>query len=134
CTGSWNEEQALAWKRIVDFVHARSGAKIGLQLGHAGRKGSTKVPWEGYDVPLDEGNWELLAPSAIPFREGMLVPRAMTRADMDRVTADYVRSTELAILAGFDLLELHLAHGYLLSTFLPPASYRLENASGWTPA
>lgn len=132
CTGIWNEEQALAWKRIVDFVHARSGAKIGLQLGHAGRKGSTKVPWEGYDVPLDEGNWELLAPSAIPFREGMLVPRAMTRADMDRVTADYVRSTELAILAGFDLLELHLAHGYLLSSFLTPVSNRREDEYGGT--
>lgn len=130
CTGIWNEEQALAWKRIVDFVHTRSRAKIGLQLGHAGRKGSTKVPWEGHDEPLDESNWPLLAPSAIPFREGMQVPRAMTRADMDRVKAEHVRATEFAILAGFDLLELHLAHGYLLSSFLTPLSNRRDDEYG----
>ena len=130
CTGIWSDEQAAAWKRIVGFVHERSAAKIGLQVGHAGRKGSTKVPWEGYDVPLDSGNWELLAPSAIAFREGMQVPRAMTRADMDRVTREYVRSTELAIEAGFDLLELHLAHGYLLSSFLTPLSNRRDDAYG----
>ncbi len=130
CAGIWSEEQAAAWRRIVDFVHERSAAKIGIQLGHAGRKGSTKVPWEGYDVPLDAGNWELLAPSAIAFREGMQVPRAMTRADMERVTREYVRATELALEAGFDLIELHLAHGYLLSSFLTPLSNRRDDTYG----
>jgi anthraniloyl-CoA monooxygenase len=130
CTGLWNEEQAKAWKRIVDFVHARSAAKIGIQLGHAGRKGSTKVPWEGEDVPLDEGNWEVIAPSPIPYREGMQVPRPMTRADMDRVRDDFVRSARLAADVGFDLLELHFAHGYLLSSFLTPLSNQRDDEYG----
>lgn len=130
CTGLWNEAQAAAWKRIVDFVHARSVAKIGVQLGHAGRKGSTKVPWEGYDEPLDAGNWPVMAPSPIPFRPRMQVPRPMTRADMEEVLRQFVRSTELALEAGFDLMELHLAHGYLLSSFLTPLSNQREDEYG----
>ncbi|HEY8429820.1 MAG TPA: bifunctional salicylyl-CoA 5-hydroxylase/oxidoreductase [Sandaracinaceae bacterium] len=130
CTGLWNETQAAAWKRIVDFVHANSGAKIGVQLGHAGRKGSTKRPWEGDDEPLDEGNWEVMAPSPIAYKPGMHVPRAMTRADMDLVRDQYVRSTELALVAGFDLIELHFAHGYLLSSFLTPLSNQRDDEYG----
>jgi anthraniloyl-CoA monooxygenase len=132
CTGLWNEEQASAWKRIVDFVHRQSEAAIGVQLGHAGRKGSTRALWEGMDEPLERGNWEVLAPSAVPYREGMHVPRAMDRADMDRVRDQFVRSTELAGLAGFDLLELHFAHGYLLSSFLTPLSNLRGDGYGGT--
>jgi anthraniloyl-CoA monooxygenase len=131
CTGLWNDAQAAAWKRIVDFVHANGRAKIAMQLGHAGRKGSSKRPWEGReDEPLDEGGWELLAPSAIPYRAYSPAPRAMTRDDMDRVKAQFVRSTELAIDAGFDLLELHFAHGYLLSSFLSPLSNQRDDTYG----
>ena len=90
CLGLWNDEQAAAWKRIVDFVHATTSAKFGLQLGHAGRKGSTRVAWEGIDQPLDEGNWPLISASALPYMPNSQVPRAMTRADMDRVKADFV--------------------------------------------
>ncbi len=114
CTGLWNETQAAAWKRIVDFVHAQSDAKIGMQLGHAGRKGSTKRLWEGADQPLQEGNWEVIGPSPIAYKSAMQVPRAMTRADMDAVRAQFVHAAVLAESAGFDLLELHFAHGCLL--------------------
>ncbi len=130
CTGLWNEAQRDAWRRIVDFVHASSRAKIAMQLGHAGRKGSTKRMWEGEDEPLDAGNWELLAPSAIPYRERNQVPRAMTREDMERVREQFVRSARLADEAGFDLLELHMAHGYLLSTFLSPLTNRRTDVYG----
>lgn len=132
CTGIWSEAQSDAWKRIVDFVHGHSRAKFGLQLGHAGRKGSTKVAWEGSDVPLAEGNWELLGPSAIPYdkNKGSQAPREMTRADMDRVTAEFVNGTKLAARAGFDLLELHMAHGYLLSSFITPISNHRTDAYG----
>ena len=132
CTGIWNEAQRDAWKRIVELVHRTSHAKIGLQLSHAGRKGSTKALWEGADVPLDQGNWPLIAPSAIPYdpRKGSQVPREMTRADMDAVLAQFVNSTKLTLEAGFDLLELHLAHGYLLSSFLTPLSNQRTDAYG----
>ncbi len=130
CAGLWNEAQAAAWKRVVDFVHASSSAKIGVQLGHAGRKGSTKALWEGMDEPLDEGNWEVMAPSPIAYGPGMQVPRAMTRADMERVRDEHVRAAELALAAGFDLIELHFAHGYLLSSFLTPLSNRREDEYG----
>jgi anthraniloyl-CoA monooxygenase len=94
CAGIWNDEQVAAWKRIVDFVHANSGAKMALQIGHAGRKGSTKLAWDGIDQPLDSGNWPLIAPSALPYVAGSSqVPREMTRADMDRVKADFVAAT-----------------------------------------
>src|SRR4051794_7646820 len=121
CGGLYRDEHTAAWKRIVEFVHAHGGAKIGCQLGHSGRKGSTKVMWEGEDVPLDDGNWPLLAPSPLPYLPGTSqVPRAMARADMDAVRDDFVAATRRADAAGFDLLEVHMAHGYLLSSFLSP--------------
>ena len=132
CTGIYNEAQRDAWKGIVDFVHARSTAKIGLQLGHAGRKGSTKVLWEGYDQPLDAGNWVVMGPSPIPYRSRMQTPRPMTRVDMDRVHAEYIRATRFALEAGFDIVELHMAHGYLLSSFLTPLSNQRDDEYGGT--
>jgi anthraniloyl-CoA monooxygenase len=120
CLGLWNEEQAAQWKRLVDFVHTNSAAKVGIQLGHAGRKGATKVAWEGIDQPVAEGEWPLISASAVPYLKNSQVPKAMDRADMDRVKADFIRATELAITTGADWLELHCAHGYLLSSFLSP--------------
>jgi anthraniloyl-CoA monooxygenase len=120
CTGMYSDEHVAAWKKITDFVHARSRTKIGIQLGHAGRKGSTRVPWEAQDAPLLSGNWELMAPSALAYSDKNQVPRAMTRADMDRVKAEHVAAVKRSIDAGFDWLELHMAHGYLLATFLSP--------------
>ncbi|HUA88078.1 MAG TPA: FAD-dependent monooxygenase, partial [Steroidobacteraceae bacterium] len=131
CTGLWNEAQAQAWSRIVNFVHAQSPAKICLQLGHAGRKGSTQLGWESPDHPLPEGNWPLLAPSPLPYLEGVSqVPAAMTRADMDGIRAAFVRSTQLGVLAGFDMLELHMAHGYLLASFLSPLTNQRADEYG----
>jgi len=98
--------KSSAWRRIVDFVHAESGARIGIQLAHAGRKGSTRVPWEGADQPLPEGNWPLIAASPIPYRAGSQIPREMTRDDMDRVTSDFLRATRMSEQAGFDLSPL----------------------------
>ena len=121
CAGMYKDEHVAAWRRIVDFVHANSRSKIGMQLGHAGRKGSTKSPWDGLDLPLDEGNWEILAPSPIAYVEGVnQVPREMTRADMDKVRDDHARAAQMANDAGFDILELHGAHGYLLASFISP--------------
>ena len=121
CTGLYSEAQMLALKRIVDFAHASgNGAKMGLQLGHSGPKGSTQVGWEQTDEPLATGNWLLIAASAISFGPTNQTPKAMTRADMDRVTAQFVQSTRYAIDAGFDWSELHCAHGYLLSSFITP--------------
>ena len=120
CGGLYTDAHTAAWKRIVDFVHAHGKAKIGAQLGHAGRKGSTKLMWEGEDQPLPEGNWPLIAPSPLPYLPTSQVPREMTRADMDAVRDDFVAATRRATQAGFDLLELHMAHGYLLSSFLSP--------------
>jgi anthraniloyl-CoA monooxygenase len=115
---------------VVDFVHARTEARICLQLGHSGPKGSTKVGWEGYDVPLDAGNWEVMGPSPVPWSPENQVPRAMTRADMDAVVGQFRRATELAVEAGFDMVELHAAHGYLLSAFVTPLTNRREDAYG----
>lgn len=129
CCGMWSEEHAAAWRRIVEFVHGETPARIGLQLAHAGRKGAVTVPWEG-DVPLAEGGWPLLAPSPLPWDDGYDEPRAMTREDMTRVTADFERAARLAEAAGFDLLELHFAHGYLLSSFLSPLTNRRDDAYG----
>ncbi len=120
CTGLWSEAHRDAWKRIVDFVHAQAPGKIGVQLAHAGRKGSTKRMWEGIDQPLPDGNWPLISASAIPYFPHSQVPKAMNRADMDLVRDQFVRATRLADEAGFDLLELHMAHGYLLASFLSP--------------
>ena len=132
CTGIWNEAQELGWKRIVDYVHTHTRAKIGLQLAHAGRKGSTKLPWESArpDEPLVDGAWEVIGPSPIPYAPYSPVPREMTRADMDRVKADFARAAERAARAGFDLCELHLAHGYLLSSFLTPVSNQRTDEYG----
>ena len=121
CTGLYNEAQMLALKRIVDFAHASgNGSKMGLQLGHSGPKGSTQVGWEQTDEPLATDNWPLIAASAVSFGPNNQIPTAMTRADMARVTAEFVQSTRYAIDAGFDWLELHCAHGYLLSSFITP--------------
>jgi anthraniloyl-CoA monooxygenase len=130
CTGIWNEAHALAWKRVVDFVHGHSHARIGLQLGHAGRKGSCNLPWEGDDPLRDSRAWTTLAPSALPFDEGWPAPREMDRSDLERVRGQYVRAVELALAAGFDLLEIHMAHGYLLSSFLSPLANHRRDAYG----
>lgn len=121
CPGLWNDEQMHAFKHIVDFVHENSTAKIGIQLGHAGRKASTKVAWEGTDMPLDSGNWPIVSASPIPYIEGVSqVPQEITREQMDEVKQQFLDSTRRAIEAGFDWLELHCAHGYLLSSFISP--------------
>src|SRR5439155_24714009 len=131
CPGLWNEEQARGWQRIVDFVHANSDAKIAMQLGHAGAKGSTRVPWEGEDQPLPDHNWALMSASPQQYLDGMSDwSRAMTRDDMDRVRDDFVHSTRLAAEAGFDWLELHCAHGYLLSSFISPLTNLRTDAYG----
>ncbi|WP_157268840.1 bifunctional salicylyl-CoA 5-hydroxylase/oxidoreductase [Azohydromonas aeria] len=133
CPGLWNDAQRDAWKRIVDFVHAGTDARIGVQLGHAGPKGSTCIPWEadGDDVPLPAGGWPLLSASALPYRAGLSdVPRAMTAGDMARVRDDFVAATHRAAAAGFDWLELHCAHGYLLSAFISPLTNRRTDEYG----
>ena len=136
CPGLWSDEQAADWRRITDWVHRKSGAKIGVQLGHAGAKGSTCRPWQGpgMDRALPaggvEGNWPLIAASALPHLPDGQVPRAMTEADMDRVTQDFVEATRRAVSAGFDWLELHCAHGYLLSGFISPLTNRRDDAYG----
>lgn len=133
CPGLWNDEQARAWKRIVDFVHGHTSAKIALQLGHAGAKGSTRVPWEGEDLPLEAGNWPLLSASPQQYLDGVSAwSHAMTREDMDRVRDDFVAATRRAADAGFDWLELHCAHGYLLSAFLSPLTNQRTDAYGGT--
>jgi anthraniloyl-CoA monooxygenase len=133
CPGLWNAAQHDAWKRIVDFVHRQSEAKIAIQIGHAGPKGSTNAPWQGAgaDLPLAEGNWPLLAASAVSYLEGRsAVPRAMNRTDMDQVRDEFVCATRLAAEAGFDWLELHCAHGYLLSSFISPLTNRRTDEYG----
>ena len=135
CTGLWTHEQAAAWRRVTDFAHRHSDAKLCMQLGHAGRKGSTQVGWERMDDPLDEvlhgPNWDLIAPSPLAYREGVnATPRVMTPADMARITRQFVASALLAGEAGFDMLELHMAHGYLLASFLSPLTNRRDDAYG----
>ncbi len=130
CTGLYKPEHAQGWKRIVDFVHRSSPAKIGIQLAHAGRKASTRRLWEGDNEPLPQGNWPIIAPSPVPYLPHSQVPRAMDRADMDRVRDDFVRAAALAEEAGFDLLELHFAHGYLLASFLSPLTHRRDDEFG----
>ena len=160
CPGLWNAAQRDGWKRIVDFVHANTDAKIAMQLGHAGAKGSTRVPWEGEDLPLEEPpalgrseaggspprgvvdvpgdqgssgtrNWPLISASPQQYLDGVSAwSRAMTRADMDRVRDDFVRAARFAAEAGFDWLELHCAHGYLLSAFISPLTNRRTDEYG----
>jgi anthraniloyl-CoA monooxygenase len=131
CPGLWNEAQRDGWKRIVDFVHANTDAKIAMQLGHAGAKGSTRVPWEGEDQPLASANWPLISASPQQYLDGISDwSHAMTRADMDRVRDDFVRATRYAAEAGFDWLELHCAHGYLLSSFISPLTNQRTDEYG----
>jgi len=130
CAGLWSPEHARAWKRIADFVHAQGTAKIGVQLGHAGRKGSTRLMWEGIDEPLEDGNWPIVAPSPLPYLPHSQVPKPMDRADMDKARDDFVNAATLADEAGFDLLEVHFAHGYLLASFLSPFTNRRTDAYG----
>jgi anthraniloyl-CoA monooxygenase len=130
CTGIYRPEHVAAWRRVTDFVHQWTRSKICLQLGHSGAKGATRLMWEGMDEPLAEGAWPVLAASAVPFKPGMQIPREMTREDMDRVRDEFVRATEMAAEAGFDMVELHCAHGYLLSGFITPLSNRRTDEYG----
>jgi len=132
CPGLYTPEHTQAWRRIVDFVHQHSDSAIALQLGHAGSKGSTRPMWDGIDQPLESGNWPLLAASEQRYLEGVSqTARAMTLEDMDRVLDDFVRATLAADAAGFDWLELHCAHGYLLSSFISPlTNHRRDDYGG----
>ncbi|MFC8040923.1 bifunctional salicylyl-CoA 5-hydroxylase/oxidoreductase [Paenarthrobacter sp. NPDC057355] len=130
CSGLYTDEQRDSWKEIVDFVHARSTAKIGAQLGHSGRKGSTKLMWEGIDQPLDSGNWTAVGPSALPYSVENQIPVELDRAGMEAIKAEFVSATKRADEAGFDLLEIHAAHGYLLSSFLSPVSNKRTDEYG----
>jgi anthraniloyl-CoA monooxygenase len=139
CPGFYAPEHEAAWRRIVDFVHAETPAKICAQIGHAGPKASVQVPWEDDEAPLEAGSWEIIAPSAVPWSPAHQVPREMSRADMDAVRDQFVAAAQMAERAGFDMLELHMAHGYLLSAFITPLSNRrmdeyggsLENRMRW---
>ena len=130
CAGMYLPEHEAAFKRLVDFVHRDTPARIGLQLGHSGRKGSTRLMWEGMDEPLESGNWDLIAPSALPYMSGSQVPREMTREDMEVVRDQFTAATRMAARAGFDLLELHCAHGYLLASFISPLTNRRRDEYG----
>jgi anthraniloyl-CoA monooxygenase len=134
CAGLWNDEQAAAWRRIVAFVHENSPTKFGMQLGHAGRKGATNLGWEGIDQPLDDGAWPLISASPFPYLKHSQVPREMTRADMDRVTMEFVRAARYSAEIGVDVLELHYAHGYLLSSFLSPLTNQRTDGYGGSHA
>ncbi len=125
CPGMWNEAQQTAWARIVDFVHNNTDTRIAMQLGHSGRKGSTRRGWDAIDQPLEAGNWPLVSASSLPYIEGLSQnPREATRADMCRITMDFVNATRRAAEAGFDWLEFHCAHGYLMSSFISPLTNR----------
>jgi anthraniloyl-CoA monooxygenase len=130
CPGLWNDEQRDAWKRVVDFVHGQTTARIGLQIGHSGRKGSTKLMWEGMDEPLPDDNWEVVGPSPLPYGEGCHLPREATRADLDQIVGRFVATARRGVEAGFDLVEVHAAHGYLLSSFLSPISNQRTDQYG----
>jgi anthraniloyl-CoA monooxygenase len=130
CAGMYRDEHVEAWRRIVEFGHRHGGCAMAAQLGHSGRKGSTKLMWLGIDEPLEEDNWEVIAPSPIAYSPLNQVPREMTRADMDEVRDQFVSSARGALAAGFDLLEIHCAHGYLLSSFLSPVTNRRTDEYG----
>ncbi len=129
-TGIWNDQQEEAWKRIVDFVHANSKSRIGLQIGHSGRKGSTKRMWEGDTDPLDDGNWEITSASPIRYRPDSQVPREITKDEMGQVLGQHVEAARRGERAGFDWLELHFAHGYLVSSFLTPLANQRSDEYG----
>lgn len=122
CPGLYSPEQETAWKHLVDFVHAETEAKICCQIGHSGRKGSTQLGWEEGDAPLGTGNWPVMGPSALPWSPANQVPKPMDRGDMARVTGQFVAATAMCERAGFDMVELHAAHGYLISSFISPIS------------
>lgn len=122
CPGLYAPEHETAWRRLTDFVHGNTDAKIACQIGHSGRKGSTNLGWEGMDLPLEDGNWDLVSASAIPWSSRNATPREITRAEMDQIRDQFVASAEMADRAGFDMIELHAAHGYLLSSFISPVS------------
>jgi anthraniloyl-CoA monooxygenase len=130
CPGLYAPEHETAWRRLTDFVHAETDARICCQIGHSGRKGSTQLGWEEMDAPLKDGNWEVMSASAIPWSDRNATPREMTRADMDMVRDQFVAAVEMADRAGFDMIELHAAHGYLLSSFISPVSNRRGDAYG----
>lgn len=131
CAGMYALEHEAAWQRITGFVHRESTAKLGLQLGHSGRKGSTKLMWEGIDEPLESGNWEVCAPSAIPYRPGVnQVPHELTIAELAVISGEFVAATVAAQRCGFDLIELHCAHGYLLSSFISPVTNHRQDRYG----
>jgi anthraniloyl-CoA monooxygenase len=131
CPGMWNAEQQEAWRRIVDFVHTHTDAKIALQLGHSGRKGSTRRGWEGIDLPLDSGNWPLISASPAPYIPGVSqIPCEASRDDLLRVKADFVGAAQRGIASGFDWLEFHCAHGYFLSSFISPLTNQRKDEYG----
>ncbi|PWG15094.1 bifunctional salicylyl-CoA 5-hydroxylase/oxidoreductase [Streptomyces sp. V2] len=132
CTGLYDDRQGAAWRRITDFVHEQApGTAIGVQLGHSGRKGSTKLMWEGIDEPLPDGNWPVVAASPLPYRPDSQVPSELTRSQLAQIRGEFAKATKRAAHAGFDLLELHCAHGYLLSGFLSPlTNHRTDTYGG----
>ena len=130
CTGIYTAEQEESWRRITSFVHDQTGAKIGIQLGHSGRKGSTRLMWEGMDVPLPDGNWEVCGPSPIPYTAQSQTPRELDLAELSEIKEQFAEAARAAARAGFDLLELHCAHGYLLSSFLSPLTNRRTDRYG----
>jgi anthraniloyl-CoA monooxygenase len=130
CVGLYNDVQEKAWNRIVDFIHTETDSKVAIQLGHSGAKGSTQLGWETMDAPLAADNWEIVAPSPVPWNENSQTPREMTRADMDKVRDDFVRAAEISARIGFDWLELHYAHGYLMSSFITPLSNKRTDEFG----
>ena len=130
CPGLYASEHQAAWTRLTSFVHAETEAKICCQIGHAGRKGSTRVGWEGMDRPLTEGNWDIYSASAIPWSDENAVPIAATRSDMDRIRDEFVAATEMAQASGFDMIELHAAHGYFISSFISPLSNTRDDNYG----
>lgn len=131
CTGLYHSDHVPAWRRIVDFVHNETNSKICVQLGHAGRKASCNIGWVDGGAPLTNGKWQILAPSSIPFSPTSAIPKEMDRSDMDKVRDDYVRSAQMAAEVGFDMIEFHGAHGYLLSSFISPISnVRTDNYGG----
>lgn len=130
CAGLYEEEHVNAWERVIEFVHQQSDAKFCIQIGHSGRKGSTNIAWEGMDQPLKENNWTLIAPSAIPFNSFSNAPRQMDRGDMEKVISDFVSAAKMANRANADMIEIHMAHGYLLSSFITPVSNRRTDEFG----
>jgi anthraniloyl-CoA monooxygenase len=130
CTGLWNDEQETAWRRVVDFVHGNSAAKICLQLGHAGRKGATKLMWEGIDRPLEDGGWDVFSASPLPYFSDSQVPRELDRAAMTRIKSEFVQAVQRGDHCGFDMAELHCAHGYLLASFISPLTNQRTDEYG----